>query len=181
MRKLGVAIQGAGWVAGEHIKAYARNSHTEVVAVCSRTEEGARRKLEETATACPIYGDYAAMLADPAVDIVSICTPNHLHAAEAIQAAHAGKHLLLEKPIALTLDDLRALRQAVREAGVKSVVSFVLRWNPLFETIKAQLADDAVGRVFYAEVDYFHGIGPWYKQFEWNIRKEIGRELTRGR
>jgi predicted dehydrogenase len=57
---------------------------------------------------------------------------------------------------------------------VKTVVSFVLRWNPLFQTIKSLLADDAVGRVFYAEVDYYHGIGPWYKQFEWNIKKAVG-------
>ena len=174
MRKLGVAIQGAGWVAGEHIKAYAQNPHTEVVAICSRTREGVERKLAETGVSCRTCDTYPEMLADDDVDIVSICTPNHLHAPEAIQAAQAGKHILLEKPIALNLEDLRALRQAVRQAGVKTVVSFVLRWNPLFETIRALLADDAVGRVFYAEVDYFHGIGPWYKQFAWNVRKDVG-------
>ena len=154
MRKLGVAIQGAGWVAGEHMKAYAQNPHTEVVAICSRTRGGAELKLAETGVSCRVCDTYAEMLADDQVDIVSVCTPNHLHAAEAIQAAQAGKHILLEKPISLSLEDLRALRQAVCKAGVKTVVSFVLRWNPLFETIKALLADDAVGRIFYAEVDY---------------------------
>ena len=137
MRKLGVAIQGAGWVAGEHIKAYTENPHTEVVAIASRTTDGAERKLAVSGVSCRVCEAYAKMLADDAADIVSICTPNHLHAAEAIQAARAGKHILLEKPIALNLADLRALRQAVRESGVKTVVSFVLRWNPLFETIKA--------------------------------------------
>jgi len=57
---------------------------------------------------------------------------------------------------------------------VKSVVSFVLRWNPLFEIIKAQLHDGAVGKIIYGEVDYFHGIGPWYGQYQWNVKKEIG-------
>lgn len=174
MRKLGVAIQGAGWVAGEHIKAFTRNPHTEVVAICSRTQEGAQRKLEETGISCAVYDSFDQVLSDDAVDIISICTPNDLHADEGIQAARAGKHLLMEKPMALTLEDARRLRDAVTEAGVKAVVSFVLRWNPLFETIQALIADDAVGRVFYAEVDYYHGIGPWYKQFTWNIRKAIG-------
>jgi predicted dehydrogenase len=114
------------------------------------------------------------LLADPNVDIVSICTPNHLHVAEGIKAARAGKHILMEKPIALNLQGLCDLRQAVHEAQVKTVVSFVLRWNPLFQTIKSLLADDAVGRVFYAEVDYYHGIGPWYGQFGWNVKKDIG-------
>jgi len=57
---------------------------------------------------------------------------------------------------------------------VKSVVSFVLRWNPLFEIIKAQLADQAIGDVFFGEVDYFHGIGRWYAQYEWNVKKSVG-------
>ena len=174
MTTYGVGIQGAGWVAGEHIKAYENNPHTRVVAIGSRTKEGAARKAEETGISCSLYDDFEELLADRNVDIVSICTPNHLHVEEGVKAAQAGKHILLEKPIALNLEDLRALREAVRQGGVKTVVSFVLRWNPLFQTIKSLLADDAIGRVFYAEVDYYHGIGPWYKQFEWNIRKAVG-------
>jgi predicted dehydrogenase len=53
-------------------------------------------------------------------------------------------------------------------------VSFVLRWNPLFEIIKAQITDNAIGLVHLGEVDYFHGIGPWYGQFPWNVKKDIG-------
>jgi len=76
--------------------------------------------------------------------------------------------------VALNLEDLRRMDKAVKEAGVKTVVSFVLRWNPLFQSIKALLEQGAIGKVFYAEVDYWHGIGPWYKQYKWNIKKEIG-------
>ncbi|MDX9971935.1 MAG: Gfo/Idh/MocA family oxidoreductase, partial [FCB group bacterium] len=65
-------------------------------------------------------------------------------------------------------------RNAVAKAGVKSVVSFVLRWNPLFDIIRKQLASEAIGRVFYGEVDYFHGIGPWYGQYSWNVKKDMG-------
>ena len=62
---------------------------------------------------------------------------------------------------------------AVQKAKVKTVVSFVLRWNPLFETLKALLADHALGELFYSEVDYFHAVGPWYGQYCWNIKQEI--------
>ncbi|HOT50354.1 MAG TPA: gfo/Idh/MocA family oxidoreductase, partial [Candidatus Hydrogenedentes bacterium] len=82
--------------------------------------------------------------------------------------------MLLEKAMATNVEDARAIRDAVAKAGVKSVVGFVLRWNPLFNLIKTQLADGTIGRVFLGEVDYFHGIGPWYGQYSWNVKKDIG-------
>jgi predicted dehydrogenase len=57
---------------------------------------------------------------------------------------------------------------------VKTVVSFVLRWNPLFQWIKSMLSQRVIGELFYGEVDYLHGIGPWYGQYPWNIRKDMG-------
>ncbi|MCX7669298.1 MAG: Gfo/Idh/MocA family oxidoreductase, partial [Anaerolineae bacterium] len=173
MSKLGVAIAGTGWVSGEHIRAFANNPHTEVRALCGRSLEKARAKAAECGIECAVYDDFHRMLGHPGIDIVSIATPPHVHREQAVAAAHAGKHLLLEKAMANTLEDLRAIRDAAAHAGIKSVVSFVLRWNPLFEIIKAQLAANTIGRVFYGEVDYFHGIGPWYGQFAWNITSEI--------
>jgi predicted dehydrogenase len=173
-KNLGVGIVGTGWVSGEHIRAFERNPETKVVAICSRDESRARAKAESSGLKCRAYSDYEAMLRDPEVRIVPICTPHHLHVPQGIAAAQAGKHILVEKPIALDLDGLRALEKAVREAGVRTVVSFVLRWNPLFDFIKSALAQKTIGDVYYAEVDYLHGIGPWYKQYEWNIRKDIG-------
>jgi predicted dehydrogenase len=82
--------------------------------------------------------------------------------------------MLIEKAVALNRDDLRRMTAAVNEAGVKTVVSFVLRWNPLFDCIMALLNDDAIGRIYAAEIDYWHGIGPWYGQYAWNIKKAIG-------
>lgn len=174
MKTLGVGIVGTGWVSGEHIRAFEANAHTKVVALCGRTEAGARAKAAECGIDCAIYTDYAQMLKHSGLDIVSIATPPNLHRDEAVAAARAGKHLMLEKAMGVTLEDIRAIRDAVRDTKVKSVVSFVLRWNPLFDIIKKQLASNAIGRVFYGEVDYFHGIGPWYGQYGWNIKKDIG-------
>lgn len=82
--------------------------------------------------------------------------------------------MVIEKPIALDLKSLRALDEAIRATGVKSVVSFVLRWNPMFDNVRAMLDQGLIGDIFYAEVDYMHGIGPWYGLWEWHVKKEFG-------
>lgn len=175
MKKLGIGIVGTGWVSGEHIRAFEANPQTEVRGIVSRERARAAAKAEEHKLArAKAYDRLEEMLEDPAIQIVSLCTPHHLHVPQGVAAAQAGKHLLLEKPVALDLEGLRKLQAAVRAARVKTVVSFVLRWNPLFETIRALLAEGVIGKVFYAEVDYWHGIGPWYAQYAWNIKKEFG-------
>ena len=175
MKTLGVGIIGTGWVAGSHIRAFEANPHTEVRAIVSRDKARAQTKAQELGLVnCRGYDRLDAMLADLAIHIVSICTPHHLHVRQAVAAAEAGKHLVLEKPVALDLAGLRELQAAVRAARVKTVVCFVLRWNPLFEMIKSWLAQEVIGNLFLAEVDYLHGVGPWYMQYAWNIKKEIG-------
>jgi UDP-N-acetyl-2-amino-2-deoxyglucuronate dehydrogenase len=175
MKTLGVGIVGTGWVSGEHIKAFEANPHTEVRGIVSRNPARASAFAKaQGLELCQAHGRLESMLEDPAIQVVSICTPHHLHAGQGIEVARAGKHLMLEKPVSLDLAGLRDLQAAVRATKVKTVVSFVLRWNPLFETVKALIGDGVVGRLFYAEVDYLHGIGPWYRQYEWNIKKEMG-------
>lgn len=174
MSQLGVGIIGTGWVSGEHIRAFETDTRSKVVAVCGRSEAKARDKAVECGIDCAHYDDYDKMIARDDIDIIVVASPPHVHREHAVAAAEAGKHILLEKAMAVSLEDCRAIRDACDKAKVKSVVSFVLRWNPLFDIIKTQLADDTVGKVFYGEVDYFHGIGPWYGQYGWNVKKEIG-------
>ena len=175
MKELGVGIIGTGWVSGEYIRAFESNPHTEVRGLVSRDRERAKAKGKAFhALHCRAYNRLDEMLADSSIHIVVICTPHHLHVSQGIAAAQAGKHLVLEKPVALDVEGLRELQAAVRAAKVKTVVSFVLRWNPLFEMIKVFLADGVLGNLFLAEVDYFNGVGPEYAQYEWNIKKEMG-------
>lgn len=162
---LGIAIQGAGNVSTEHLKAYIRNPRTRVVAIGSRTLHGAAAKAREVGLEpdsgpdqVTLYDNFDALLADPRVDALSICTPAERHAQETIAAARAGKHLLIEKPVATSVEQLHAMHVAVQAAGVRTVVSFVLRWNPLVLTIKALLADGAFGRPFLVQTDYWHNV-----------------------
>lgn len=172
---IGVAILGTGWVSNEHIKAFERNPHTKVVGLLSRDRARAEAKAREHGlSGCRAFTDLRELLADDSIRIVSVCTPHHLHAEQGIASAEAGRHILVEKPMALTLSEVRGLHAAVEKSRVKSLVSFVLRWNPLFETIKAMLADNLIGKLYIAEVDYLSGIGSWYTGYEWMRRKQYG-------
>ena len=162
-KSFGVLIHGAGWVSAQHAAAFRQNPATRVVAVSSRSLASARRRVAEAGledVAC--FDDLDAALRHPGVDIVSICTPQHLHCANVLAAARAGKHLVIEKPVGISLAELRRMREAVRAAGVRTVVSFVLRWNPLFQTLKSLIADGALGRVYSVEADYLSHNGSWW-------------------
>ncbi|HUZ46826.1 MAG TPA: Gfo/Idh/MocA family oxidoreductase [Terriglobia bacterium] len=175
MEKLGVGIVGTGWVSGEYIRAFEAEPRTEVRALVSRETERAHAKAEEYGiTRARAYDHLEKMLDDPGIQIVVLATPHPLHVSQGVAAAKAGKHIVIEKPVALNLDNLRRLQSAVEAAKIKTVVSFVLRWNPLFKNIRAMLDDGLIGKPFYAEVDYLHGLGPWYAQYDWNIKKEMG-------
>ena len=156
MGRLGVGIWGAGWVAGGHLSAYLAQQDCQVVAIGSRRQESARALAERFKLDCPLYTDYSAFLAHSGLDIVSICTPHHVHPANTIEAARAGKHMFVEKPIALTLQDLYNMRDAVRRAGVKTAVGFVVRWTPLAARVRQMISGGELGRVFLIDVDYWH-------------------------
>lgn len=175
MRKLGAGIIGTGAVSDEYIKALQKNPRCEVVAICSRDASRAKAKAAEHGLQnCAAFADPAEMLKAPDLDIVAVCTPHHLHVEQGVAAARAGKHVIVEKPIAISVSSLRRLDKEIREAGVKSIVSFVLRWNPMFDNIRAILDQGLIGKIFYAEVDYLHGIGPSYRIWSWMAKKEYG-------
>jgi predicted dehydrogenase len=172
--KLGVAIHGAGWVAGAHAAGWVRNPYARVVSVSDLRKERAAQLAGRLGLDCAVRDRYDEVLADPQVDIVDICGPSHVHAEQAVAAARAGKHILVEKPIALTTDENRAIRDAVARAGVKSLASFVLRWNPAIQTIKSLLAAGAIGELFYAEIDYWHGLKPTHHAWALHSKRKTG-------
>jgi predicted dehydrogenase len=179
---LGVGIRGAGQVAYEHAKAIDNNPNLYLAAVCSRTKESAQNLAAHCNPAAKIYRHYEDMIADAAVNIVSICMPNYLHAREAILACEAGKHLILEKPAAIDYEELHALRAAASKANSRSVVSFVLRWHPMVKKIKALLDRNAIGEIYYLEADYWHGIKKTFLSYPWIRKKEYagGAMITGG-
>lgn len=172
---LGVAILGTGDVSNGHISAYKANPRTQVRAILSRDKARAEAKAREHGLAgCRACTNLDELLKQDDIHVVSICTPHHLHAQQAIACAQSGRHVVVEKPVALNLDDLRKLDRAIRKAGVRSIVSFVLRWNPLFGLIRSLLDDGVIGDLFHGEVDYLHGITPKLALYPWVRRREYG-------
>ncbi len=172
--KLGVLIHGAGWVSTQHINAFKNNPHAEVAAISSRTLASAEKRAAESDLDVPCFDDYEKGLSHSGVDIVSVCTPQHVHADNTIMAAQAGKHIVIEKPVAQSLAEIHAMREAIQVAGVKTIVSFVLRWNPLFQTIKKMTADGTFGEIYCVETDYQSYCGDWWGGFSVGRTKEMG-------
>ena len=157
--KIGIAIQGAGTVSSGHLRAYLRNPYVQIVAIGSRTKEGARQKALEVGidpASIKLYDAVEDVVGDPDVDALSITTPHERHALDAIAAAKAGKHCLIEKPIAMNKADVLAIDKAVTKAGIKTACGFVLRYIPMVQAQKAMLDQGLLGDMLYVQTDYWH-------------------------
>lgn len=174
MKKFNVGIIGYGWAATAHIPSINASSLAQVTAICSSRPLNGTALSAQYGSDITIYNNLDAMLANPDIHAVSICSLPKQHVPQAVKAAQAGKHLILEKPLCLSLKDLRTLQKAVKQARVKTCVCFELRFSSQFVTTKAVIDSGILGEIHFAEVDYYHGIGPWYGQFRWNVKRENG-------
>jgi UDP-N-acetyl-2-amino-2-deoxyglucuronate dehydrogenase len=174
MKKYNVGVIGYGWVSTAHIPAINATRQAEVVAVCSSRPLDSGELSVKWGRPMTVYEDVESMLGDPNIHVVSICSYPDRHAAQAIAAARTGKHLIIEKPLALSWQDCRAVAAAVEKARVKTCVCFECRYSSQFVTTKAMIDRGMLGDLHYGEIDYYHGIGPWYGQFRWNTRKDAG-------
>jgi len=174
MKTYNVGIIGYGWVASAHIPAINASSQAQVTAVYSSRPQDDAELTARHGSPIKAFTDLDAMLADPSIHVVSICSFSNLHAEHAIKAARAGKHLIIEKPIALSWEACLQVARAIEEAGVKACVCFECRFSSQFIATKAVIDLGLLGDLHYGEVDYFHGIGPWYGQFAWNAKRDGG-------
>ena len=174
MRRWRVGMVGYGWAAGAHIGALDLIDGFEVAAICTSRELDAAELERAHGRPIEIVRDLDELLARPDIDVIDLCSRSNLHASQAIAAARAGKHLIIEKPVSLSLEDLRAVEEAVRAAGVRTCVCLQVRFSPQFTMTRSLAGGGLIGPVHYAEVDYFHNIGPEVSQYEWNLRSDGG-------
>jgi predicted dehydrogenase len=128
------------------IPAIQRAPHCEVVAIASRDPALAATVAGELAIPAA-HGSYEALLADPNVEAVYIPLPNHLHATWAIAAAEAGKHVLCEKPLALSASDAERMIEVADRAGVLLMEAFMYRLHPSWVAVRELLASGRIGRL----------------------------------
>lgn len=179
--KLGVAVVGAGWVAKEYVRAFHADPRSRVVGALSRTAGRAGELLRRHGVDGREYRDLRELLDDDRVQIVVSATPPDARPEHVIAAARSGRHLVVEKPIALTSTQVRDIRRAVADAGVKSVTSFVLRWHPQLLATKKLYDDGALGEVIYAEADYWHGLERGEgSAYDWRVGRAFGNSAFVG-
>ena len=180
MERLDVGIIGCGAVAEEYVKAFKKDERSKIRALVSLNRTDAELYRDRYDLDCAIETDAAQMLRRKDTDIVVVCTPHNLHTKYAVAAAEAGKHIIIEKPVATTLEDLRKQQKAVKKAGVKTLVGFVLHWNPLLMTIDRLITQGVFGNIFMVEVDYMHRIWMTAEQKWYASRQQSGTAILTG-
>ena len=163
-KRVGWGIVGLGRIAPRIAASCTEAPHAELVAACGRDQAKATAFAEQHG-AQRGYESYAAMLADPDVEAIFICTPNALHAPQTIAAAAAGKHVLCEKPIALTSAECLEMIRACSEADVRLGVGFQLRQHEAHKTMRESVIDGVLGDVLLARAHFF--VGTQYNRGGW--------------
>ncbi|MBE7683155.1 Gfo/Idh/MocA family protein [Paenibacillus sp. P13VS] len=146
-RKLRWGILGSASIAkGSVIPGLQQSELNEVAAIASRDEEKAKQTADQLGIP-QAYGSYEALLEDDSIDAVYIPLPNHLHREWTIRAAEAGKHILCEKPLALTEQEAREMAQACDDAGVLLAEAFMYRHHPRYDQIRNVIASGEIGEI----------------------------------
>jgi predicted dehydrogenase len=155
-KSYGFAILGTGMISKFHARAVQDTPGARLVAVCSRERGQADAFAAEFG--CAAYDRLEAMLTDAAVDVLVIATPSGAHMQPAVMAAEAGKHVLCEKPLEVTLERVDAMIAAHRRAGTQLGCTFQIRYTPTLAPLRAALREGRFGTVTYAGVYV-----PWWR------------------
>src|SRR4051812_6703808 len=143
-KRLGMGLVGAGFVGPHHVDAVRRLGYVDIVAVAGSSKETARAKADALHID-KAYGSYAELLADPAVQVVHNATPNYLHYEVNAAAIARGKHVVSDKPLAMTAAEAKALLDQASKAGIVHAVTFNYRGNPLVQQARAAIARGDIG------------------------------------
>ncbi|MBI4569441.1 MAG: Gfo/Idh/MocA family oxidoreductase [Planctomycetes bacterium] len=169
-----IGIIGGGWMSGVHAQAFKSLPNAQVTAICSRTAATAER-FAKTYDVPRRFTDLRTFLKCAEVDVVVVVTPNHLHHAQGIAALRAGKHVIIEKPLCLTLAQADDLAAAAKSAGLGLAYAEELCFVPKFARAKELADKGAVGRVYEIRQEEKHA-GP-YSPWFWTP-KEAGGGIT---
>jgi UDP-N-acetyl-2-amino-2-deoxyglucuronate dehydrogenase len=171
MSTFNTVIIGCGAIGPLHAAAIAASSTVQLYGVCDIIEERANALAEKYN--CQVFRSFTQVLADKDVDSVHICTPHYLHADMAIQVAKSGKHIVLEKPVALNMEQARSVSVAVTTAGIQCCVILQNRLNPSIVQAKKFISDGSLGTMlgikgfltWHRTAEYYQS-EPWRGKWE---------------
>ncbi len=152
-KRLRIGIIGCGGIAnGKHMPSIKAVDRADMVAFCDLVRERAEKAAKEYGTPdAKVYTDYKEMLKDPTIDVVHVLTPNRSHAELTIDALHAGKHVMCEKPMAKTAADARRMVEAAKETGKKLTIGYQHRHKPESRFLKSVIERGDLGDIYYAK------------------------------
>jgi UDP-N-acetylglucosamine 3-dehydrogenase len=148
MRKLGVAVIGTGQWGKNHARVYKELPSTELVAICDVNAERAQAMAKQHGVKA--YSDSTEMLKDKQIEAVNVCTWSTILYQEAMKALNAGKHVLVEKPMATNPEQARKLVQTAQENGLHLTVGFLMRFIPGLQQIRKSVEDKKIGELVCA-------------------------------
>ncbi|MCM3111986.1 Gfo/Idh/MocA family protein [Lederbergia lenta] len=165
------AIVGCGFIAKKHAKAINNIENAKLVAVCDKFETAMIPYMEEYGVKG--YTELSDMLSDDLIDVVCICTPSGLHAPIAEQVAAAKKHIILEKPIAMTMEETNRIIDVTKKNDVKLAVVHPNRFRPVVLELRKILDSGALGKISHANcVVNWNRDQEYYDQAPWRGTKE---------
>ena len=148
-QRLGVGVIGAhDWAEKAHLPAYAAHERVHLAAICDVVPERAAAMAARFNIA-RVYHDHHALLADPAVQAVDVCTPTHTHLPLSLDAIAAGRHVLSEKPLATSAGPAFEAAAAAAARGVRTKLGFTFRYSPAIRQIKRWIDDGTLGTIFH--------------------------------
>jgi predicted dehydrogenase len=173
VKKIGMGLVGPGFVGAHHIDAVRRLGFVDVVAIAASSDASARRKADELGVPTA-YGRYEDLIADPAVDVVHNTTPNFLHVPVIKAALAQRKHVVSDKPLAMTAAESLDLWRAAEDAGVVHAVTFNYRGNPLVQQARETIAAGEIGPIHFVHGGYLQDWLLETTDFSWRLEPEKG-------
>lgn len=168
-RKLNIGIIGCG-VGQLHLQGFAEDPRVNVVAIAGLDEDRCRQ-LAETYDIRSVYQDYQDLLADPSVEAVTVAVPNILHVPVSVAALEAGKHIMVEKPLARTTAEGQAIIDAAQRTGLVLGVIFNRRGRHDVQIVKSEVERGSFGHIYHAKAFWMRrsgipGLGTWFTSKE---------------
>lgn len=157
-KKIKVGIIGTGSISEAHINGYLKNSNVELYAFCDISEERVKLMAEKHGVK-HAFTDMNEMLKLKEIDAVSVCTWNSAHAQCTVAALNAGKHVLCEKPMSVSAEDARAMKEAADKSGKLLMIGFVRRYGNDCKILKEFIETDYFGEIYYAKATYLRRLG----------------------
>jgi predicted dehydrogenase len=167
--KIGLGIIGYGYMGRTfEVVRQTADLRYEIRAVCGQDTEKIRRRAQDAGV--PYWTtDYHELVARKDIDVVAVCSPDHLHARHALAAVREGKHVVSSKPSAVAMDEVKELVQTVRTKGVKYLTAYTMREDQQFFAAKNLIDDGDLGRLIAVEGHYLHDMRETYEMTPWRL------------